>query len=168
MLVKYSYENNTENSIASPHITSINEDRHKNIWVGRDYGLNIINRDRDKIIRIGAEEGKDSELSNGDITTIYRDSNDTMWIGTKYGLNKYDEVNNRFIKYYSDGSNSSITNNYITDLQEDDFGYLWISTIDGIAVMNLNTNSIYNSKNENDKLEYVYEIDKNCKGEIWI
>ena len=40
--------------------------------------------------------------------------------------------------------------------------------IDGIAVMNLNTNSIYNSKNENDKLEYVYEIDKNCKGEIWI
>lgn len=168
MLVKYSYENNTENSIASPHITSINEDRHKNIWVGTDYGLNIINRDRDKIIRIGAEEGKDSELSNGDITTIYRDSNDTMWIGTKYGLNKYDEVNNRFIKYYSDGSNSSITNNYITDLQEDDFGYLWISTIDGIAVMNLNTNSIYNSKNENDKLEYVYEIDKNCKGEIWI
>ena len=168
MLVKYSYENNTENSIASPHITSINEDRHKNIWVGIEYGLNIINRDRDKIIRIGAEEGKDSELSNGDITTIYRDSNDTMWIGTKYGLNKYDEVNNRFIKYYSDGSNSSITNNYITDLQEDDFGYLWISTIDGIAVMNLNTNSIYNSKNENDKLEYVYEIDKNCKGEIWI
>lgn len=168
MLVKYSYENNTENSIASPHITSINEDRHKNIWGGTDYGLNIINRDRDKIIRIGAEEGKDSELSNGDITTIYRDSNDTMWIGTKYGLNKYDEVNNRFIKYYSDGSNSSITNNYITDLQEDDFGYLWISTIDGIAVMNLNTNSIYNSKNENDKLEYVYEIDKNCKGEIWI
>ena len=154
MLVKYSYENNTENSIASPHITSINEDRHKNIWVGIEYGLNIINRDRDKIIRIGAEEGKDSELSNGDITTIYRDSND--------------EVNNRFIKYYSDGSNSSITNNYITDLQEDDFGYLWISTIDGIAVMNLNTNSIYNSKNENDKLEYVYEIDKNCKGEIWI
>lgn len=168
MLVKYSYENNTENSIASPHITSINEDRHKNIWGGTDYGLNIINRDRDKIIRIGAEEGKDSELSNGDITTIYRDSNDTMWIGTKYGLNKYNEVNNRFIKYYSDGSNSSITNNYITDLQEDDFGYLWISTIDGIAVMNLNTNSIYNSKNENDKLEYVYEIDKNCKGEIWI
>ena len=158
MLVKYSYENNTENSIASPHITSINEDRHKNIWVGTDYGLNIINRDRDKIIRIGAEEGKDSELSNGDITTIYRDSNDTMWIGTKYGLNKYDEVNNRFIKYYSDGSNSSITNNYITDLQEDDFGYLWISIIDGIAVITNKNNTVKDLTLEQVKDIYTGKI----------
>ena len=168
VVVKYSYKNDNENSITSPHITSINEDRYKNIWVGTDYGLNIINREGDKIIRIGAEEGNDSELSNWEITEIYRDSNDTMWVATKDGLNKYDEVNNKFIKYYSDGSKTSITNNHITDIQEDDNGYLWVATIAGISIIDLNTNSIYNNKSEVDNLEYVYQVEKNNKGEIWI
>ena len=65
-------------------------------------------------------------LSNYVITSIYKDSYGVMWVGTTNGLNRYDEKNNKFIKYYSDGTNTNITNNYITDIDENELGELWV------------------------------------------
>ena len=82
-----------------------------------------------------------------------------MWVGTSNGLNRYDEESNKFINYYANDTNKSINNNYITDIEEDDLGYLWVSTIEGTVAIKLNTYEIFNEKNESN-LKYIYQMDK--------
>ena len=89
-----------------------------------------------------------------------------MWVGTSNGLNRYDKESNKFINYYSDDTNKSINNNYITDIEEDDLGYLWVSTIEGTVAIKLNTYEIFNEKNESN-LKYIYQMDKDNEGNIW-
>lgn len=168
MVVQYTYEYENEKSLTSPCITSINEDNDGNIWVGTDSGLNIINRDKDKVIRIESGEYKEDILSNYEITSIYRDSYGVMWVGTKNGLNRYDEKNNKFIKYYSDGTNKSITNNYITDIDENELGELWVSTMDGISIIDLKTYSIRNGRDRYSNINCIYNVDKDIDGNMWI
>ena len=168
IVMQYKYESGNKNSLTSTCITSINEDVDSNIWVGTDSGLNIINRNENKITRIEANGECLNVLSDYIITSIYRDSNGTMWVGTTNGLNRYDEKNNKFIKYYSDETDTSIINNYIKDIDEDDFGNLWISTIDGISTIDLETYEINNIKDKTNKCEYIYEIDKDNEGNMWI
>mgnify|MGYP000141450624 FL=1 len=89
-----------------------------------------------------------------------------MWVGTSNGLNRYDEESNKFINYYANDTNKSINNNYITDIEEDDLGYLWVSTIEGTVAIKLNTYEIFNEKNESN-LKYIYQMDKDNEGNIW-
>ena len=168
IVVQYNYEKNNKKSLTSTCITSINEDIYGNIWVGTDSGLNIINRNEDKVIRIESNKESEDILSDYMITSIYRDSNDTMWVGTTNGLNRYDEKNNKFIKYYSDGIYKSITNNYITDIDENESGELWVSTRDGISIIDLDTYNINNGRDKYNNLEYIYNVDKDNDGNMWV
>ena len=53
-----------------------------------------------------------------------------MWFGTRDGLNRYDGYG--FTVYKNDAlDKSSIGNNYISDMREDDKGYIWIGTWGG-------------------------------------
>ena len=168
IVVQYNYEKNNKKSLTSTCITSINEDIYGNIWVGTDSGLNIINRNEDKVIRIESNKESEDILSDYMITSIYRDSNDTMWVGTTNGLNRYDEKNNKFIKYYSDGTYKSITNNYITDIDENESGELWVSTRDGISIIDLDTYNINNGRDKYNNREYIYNADKDNDGNMWV
>lgn len=168
MVVQYTYQYGNEKSLTSPCITSINEDDSGNIWVGTDSGLNIINRNEDKVIRIESGEQNEDMLSNYVITSIYKDSYGVMWVGTTNGLNRYDEKNNKFIKYYSDGTNTNITNNYITDIDENELGELWVSTMDGISIIDLKTYSIRNRRDKYNNIEYIYSVDKDNYGDMWV
>ena len=168
MVVQYTYQYGNEKSLTSPCITSINEDDSGNVWVGTDSGLNIINRNEDKVIRIESGEQNEDMLSNYVITSIYKDSYGVMWVGTTNGLNRYDEKNNKFIKYYSDGTNTNITNNYITDIDENELGELWVSTMDGISIIDLKTYSIRNGRDKYNNIEYIYSVDKDNYGDMWV
>ena len=168
MVVQYTYQYGNEKSLTSPCITSINEDDSGDIWVGTDSGLNIINRNEDKVIRIESGEQNEDMLSNYVITSIYKDSYGVMWVGTTNGLNRYDEKNNKFIKYYSDGTNTNITNNYITDIDENELGELWVSTMDGISIIDLKNYSIRNGRDKYNNIEYICSVDKDNYGDMWV
>lgn len=168
IVIPYKYEKNNSKSLTSTCITSINEDAYGNIWVGTDSGLNIINVNKDEVIKLESNKGKDDILSDYIITSIYRDSNNTMWIGTSNGLNRYDEKSNKFIKYYSDNTSNSITNSYITDIDESHEEELWVSTMNGITIIDLSTYNISFEREKYNNFEYIYNVDKDNKGDMWV
>ena len=93
------------------------------------YNSSVAELDKINFNSLSSKDGLTSDL----ITYIYQDSIGYMWIGTEDGLNQYNgnivvqynyEKNNKFIKYYSDGTYKSITNNYITDIDENESGEL--------------------------------------------
>ncbi len=86
--------------------------------------------------------GINSTISYNDIKTIFEDRSGTIWIGTYGGgLDKYNEELDQFINYSDkDGLPSDIIYGIIQDNQ----GYLWLSTENGLSRFDLLTNSFIN------------------------
>lgn len=70
------------------------------------------------------------------INDIYIDKNNITWIGTNGGLLKYDQNNNAFKALHD---KNGLPSNYIMAIEEDNFGNLWLSTLNGISKFNKDT-----------------------------
>ncbi|GEM_PF-450752 len=67
------------------------------------------------------------------INDLFVDKNKVVWIATNGGLIKYDPQANQFkILYDKDG----LPSNYIEAIEEDTYGNLWLSTLNGISKFN--------------------------------
>ncbi|MFA6597471.1 MAG: two-component regulator propeller domain-containing protein [Ignavibacteriaceae bacterium] len=67
------------------------------------------------------------------INDFFVDKNNVIWIGTNGGLIKYDQISKQFnILYDKDG----LPSNYVVAIEEDAYGNLWLSTLNGISKFN--------------------------------
>jgi serine phosphatase RsbU (regulator of sigma subunit)/ligand-binding sensor domain-containing protein len=67
------------------------------------------------------------------INDLFVDKNRTVWIATNGGLIKYDQNSKQFnVLYDKDG----LPSNYIVAIEEDTYGNLWLSTLNGISKFN--------------------------------
>ena len=82
-------------------------------------------------------------LSNNQVTVILRDSEGFMWFGTASGLNRYDGYE---IKVYRnrEGDPNTLPDNYISGVQEDRGGRLWVRTGSGYSVYHPDTDRFDN------------------------
>ncbi len=70
------------------------------------------------------------------INDIFVDKDRVAWVATNGGLIKYDQQSNTFkILYDKDG----LPSNYIQAIEEDTYGNLWLSTLNGISKFNKDT-----------------------------
>jgi ligand-binding sensor domain-containing protein/signal transduction histidine kinase len=72
---------------------------------------------------ISIEQG----LSQSSVHVIFQDHRGFLWFGTQDGLNRFDGYNFKAFKPEPSNPNS-ISNGWITDIVEDQDGYLWIGT----------------------------------------
>lgn len=149
--VEFDYKSNGEVDLGS--IKAINyKDKLPNNYLDGDYGIYIIYEDLQGYIWLGGtnglvrfnpgnlsvehfvhEESNSSSLSSTDINTIYEDYNGTLWIGTSNGLNRvyYNDQGN--IRFKRIGIKDGFVSEYISDIQADKKGFLWVSTIKGMV-----------------------------------
>ena len=126
------YEHNPldPNSLSCNFILSLCKDRRGNLWVGTLEGLNRFELQTGKIYRYLMEPGKPGGLSLNTIGPIYEDSTGRLWIGTSGGgLNLFVPSQDNFRHYHR---GQGLLNEVINGTLEDDKGYLWISTNQGI------------------------------------
>lgn len=64
-----------------------------------------------------------------------------MWVGTSDGLNRYDGKNFQSF-YHSITDQNSLPHNDIYSLLQDDLGYIWVGTFNGLCRLNPFTNEI--------------------------
>lgn len=66
-------------------------------------------------------------LNQNSITRIFKDSAGMLWVGTQDGLHSY---TNKGFKSFTHNQHieNSISESYITDIAQDKYGYLWITT----------------------------------------
>ncbi len=95
-------------------------------------------------------------LSQGLVSSILQDKDGLMWFGTKDGLNKYDGYS--FTIYRNDPDDPfSFPGFYITNIVEDDRGYLWIGTVSkGLCLFDKKNEKFFKVKlhHENDSTYY--------------
>lgn len=98
------------------------------LWVGTfNKGIDVVDLKR-KQTRHYEKRNTPYSLNNNDIFAIYTDKNGTTWIGTSSELAKYDREKDGFITMKEFGSL------FVSDIQEDRNGYLWLATYNVGAV----------------------------------
>lgn len=113
-----------ENSLSDSSISGIYEDDKGLLWVGTNrYGLNIIDRNNDKVTRINMDSFP-LMLSNNDVREVVGIGNE-VWVATQNGLNKIDSETNTSTVY---GVNEGLIDTDIRSLLIDNEGNLWIGS----------------------------------------
>ncbi len=128
-ITRYKTDFDNANSIQSNFVTSIIEDNRGSLWMGTwGMGLQkISNYSSSKFVNYRHEQG----LPNEYIAAIYKCKNGMLVIGTQGGLCVYDPNKDIFIPVEL-SSNSLVDAWQVGSIQEDNDGFLWVGTTNGL------------------------------------
>ena len=138
----------SENGLSSTMITGIYENNNI-LWIGtNEAGLNIIDKNLNKVYLLTTEN---SHLIDNNIQDITGYDN-KVFVGTNSGLNVLDTTSKTHYSTLTETytEEDGLPSNKIRALFIDDKNYLWIGTNKGLAVLNPKTKKITN-------LNYVLE-----------
>lgn len=112
------------------------EDSEGILWVGASNGLlfkiDVVNY---KIDTYNHDPDDPTSIPSGMIVTISEDSRNNLWLGTwPTGMCRFDKKTGKSKRYYE--KDGGLIDNTVCGIIEDDDGYLWISTKNGICKFN--------------------------------
>lgn len=115
-------------------------DKEGNIWIGTTAGLVILKVDNRQsplyqYVTYSKIQGNRESLANNDVQFIRRDSKNRMWLATSGGgicLAKGDKIFDS-LKFRNYTSKDGLPNDYILSCAEDNKGYLWLATENGLS-----------------------------------
>ncbi|RMD51187.1 MAG: hypothetical protein D6830_00955 [Ignavibacteria bacterium] len=108
------------------------------LLIGTDgFGIYRFDLLKNKIEKYGPKE-----LADLQVNALYADSSGVLWIGTRSkGLYKFNDNSGKIINY---SERDGICNNSILAIEADEYGFLWMTTNNGIARCNPTTEKIHN------------------------
>ena len=130
-------------------------DSENNIWIGTQYGLNKLDKERKNFARYTEEDG----LANNFIYGVLVDEDDNVWMSTNSGISKYDVSDEKFINYdVTDGLQGNEFNGF--SYHKNDSGEMFFGGVNGLTYFNpldlkeqsylpkVQIDSIYSNENE--------------------
>ncbi|MFA6084081.1 two-component regulator propeller domain-containing protein [Mucilaginibacter sp.] len=120
--------------MTSEYTSVIFEDKQQNKWIGRDKGVDVIQKGTNKIKHYSFEPKNLNSLVGNDVNTITQDRRGLIWIGTKDGLSILNTATNNFLNI-EEGVNLPANN--VSNIIEDKQGRMWVSTTNGLASIKL-------------------------------
>jgi signal transduction histidine kinase/ligand-binding sensor domain-containing protein/CheY-like chemotaxis protein len=157
---------NNKYSICDKVIWALGEDQQKNIWIGgHGNGISILTADEKrkpspKFIHLVNQNNNPRSLSNNTVHSFCQAKDGTFWVCTSGGLNKvvnHDKITGTFkdfpeVTFASYHMSDGLPTEGIIGIVEDNNGFIWLSTLNGISKMNPKTVQFINY-NENHGLQ---------------
>ena len=116
-------------------VRSIYEDDAGIVWLGSRgllFKVDVENKILDTFNHIPEDS---TSISSGLIVSMSEDSRDNLWLGTwPSGMVKFDKDNGKSKRFFEE--KDGLIDNTVCGIMEDDDGYLWISTKNGICRYN--------------------------------
>ena len=135
----YRSENSTHN-FSDDEIRCFAEDGEGRLWMGgRNKGLQIFNKSRDKFLNIQYDPSIEGTISDNSINAIYTDHEGLIWLGTNRGINIYHPEQQLFEQHFLPVAGKKTgfkKGTIIYDFYRDEEGDLWIATSEGIYIRN--------------------------------
>ncbi|MCX7797548.1 MAG: ATP-binding protein [Melioribacter sp.] len=157
----------------SKYVVSICEDSSGFLWLGTQNGLIKFNPENNFYKYYFNEPNNEYSISGNFVGKVYVDKSNTLWIGTGDCLHKYDRKLDRFIRYINPYTVNS-KDKTITDIIEDKFGNLWITTLlNGLQRFDRNNSSftVYThdpSNPESIGSNILFSLYEDRTGILWI
>ena len=116
----------------------------KQLWVGTQSGLFIIDELKHSVIRVHEDLTNPHSLSDNVVLKVFQDKEGGIWIGTYFGgVNYLPNQGMSFDKYIPGLEKGNISSKRVSELKEDASGNIWIGTEDGgLNILNPNTKNI--------------------------
>ncbi|NME68653.1 ATP-binding protein [Flammeovirga aprica] len=132
------------NSLSTKDVRNVCIDHQDNVWVGTTEGLFFIDTHYQEF---KVQKVLDQQLGGDNILSLYISSAQQLWIGTDgAGLFKYDLKTQELSPYFS---NNKVDRKVICGIAEDKSGNIWLTSKNGIAVIQKWNDSIrYFSKKD--------------------
>lgn len=119
-------------------VYSMLEDSQGNFWLGLDSGLTLMDRKAGTFQHYRHTDSERSGIGAGGVRTIHEDIYGQIWLGLNGGgLNRFDPEDVSFFKKYT--VKDGLINAFVEGVLEDDQGYLWVSTSQGLSQFNPDT-----------------------------
>lgn len=146
-------------SISGNVVRCFYEDAEGQIWIGTySMGISVYNPATQKF-RYYSDSN--SRLSNAVIYSIAGDHEGNIWVGTLGGgINKFDKKTGQFTAYTE---KDGLCNNLVNKVIEDDKGYIWISTNNGLSRFDPKRNSFKNYTLFNGLQSYEFVLGSGMK-----
>lgn len=139
-------------TLSADAVWDVLEDSYDTFWVGTSYGLNIMNRETGRGLRIFSDSENPKTLTDNQITILFEDSNRDLWVGTANGLNKFNRNDSTFTRYlYSSENRRESASFYINTIYEDSKGNFWVGTEENGLLLFDRENGTYHN--------YTYNVD---------
>jgi signal transduction histidine kinase/ligand-binding sensor domain-containing protein/DNA-binding response OmpR family regulator len=128
--------NRKSNSFLHPHYNMLSdytaamyEDKQKNIWIARDKGIDVIEKNTGLVKHYVNQPKNSNSLIFNNVNGIFQDKSGLFWITTKGGLSILNAQTNKF---YNLKREKNLPDN-LSNTLEDKTGKMWISTADGLV-----------------------------------
>ena len=171
---KWDTKTNNETLLVN-NVSLVTEDQFNNIWIATRRGLNIYDRNKNKIYAYKNVPEIYGGLSSTNLRTIYRDKTGIIWIGTEDGgLNKYDPNRLKFKeKIPAINNHETLANRSVKSIYQDCKGNYLIGTDYGLNVcdskLNLLETYTYCQKNkESIGVGGAVSILEDYNGTYWV
>ncbi len=128
------YSQKSSNGLVSNKVQEIFFDRNNGMWIITEKGLSQYSEDKNTFEYL---DFKEKSIANANIFSIFVDDENTFWCGTNgSGLLKINVTKKEFINYRA---TENIPNNVVYGILPDVTGNLWLSTNNGLAKFNPET-----------------------------
>lgn len=126
---KYIHDDKNPATVCDNSINYLFEDKSGKIWIsGYNNGISIFDPATKSFSHLNTSN---SNISSNISSVVFEDSKGFIWIGTmERGFNKFDPKSKTIKSYNED---KGLINNTINFINEDDLGYIWLSTNMGIV-----------------------------------
>ena len=133
----YDERDSVFNNYATLTVTNFNflfslfEDEYNRFWISGGSGVRMVDPTTNKVTKIDFFDSNKSEIKDSTTLRILSDQNGYLWFGCwTEGLYRYNPVTKESI-HYKPNTNimGSINGTQIISIYEDDFGILWVGTI---------------------------------------
>lgn len=157
---RYSSLPSTENSLNSRIASSVCVDQEGDLWIGTDGGgINYFHQGRRKAV-YNIENG---QLSSNSVLASLCDSKGGLWFGLFYGgIIYYNNTTRTFHPINLQGD----SNIDIRSFSEDKEGNIWVSSSNGIYLMDRDTQTVKAHYSRENNL--IRCIKKDSKGQVWV
>ncbi|GAB4289934.1 MAG: hypothetical protein Kow0068_15410 [Marinilabiliales bacterium] len=170
-IYRYLHDPKNPNSIAEEKVFGVLVDSKGIVWAKTSMTLNKLDPKTGKFTHYVPfyDYMTSEDLLFG--TPIIEDSRGNILVGTKDGLDFFDREYEQFHRIHT--KNSKLSSNYIYSLYEDDDGYIWIGTRNGLNRYNPDTREIINFMHDPDNPNSlsgndVRAITQDKNGIFWI
>lgn len=158
---------NTLNGLGNDQVTAINQDNKDLLWIGTNGGLSIFNTLMGQFSRFNQSTHQISNL----IRFIKTDKNHNIWIGTEdQGVMMYNTQLGRFVTKPDINMRLPRVSKSIWAMEIDDKNQLWIGTIGGLILFDINQDAYVKTYAQIDGLpsNEVISLFKDNKNVLWV
>jgi signal transduction histidine kinase/ligand-binding sensor domain-containing protein/DNA-binding response OmpR family regulator len=165
--IHYKHDDKVAGSIADNRVWSILEDSSNRLWIGTFAGgLQIFDRDK----KMFYAPFKQVDIRSPYIATLLEDRAGNIWVGGYFGVDVILKNKGGVVHYSADkkGTNSLISNS-INCITQDSRGLIWITTREGVSIINPETGSVSSLTEQNGlPATTIMDILEDNRGTIWL